>query len=109
MTHKNLAKRVAQYSRTELPDQPRNLHHQTSYLIRDLWNEVQSLKEKGTTAMTTDNLEERVLQFQTLQLPGQPQMMHMGTSNLVNDLWAEVKRLRREQNAIPHSAIRDEK
>ena len=40
----DLATRVQQFVRMELPGQPRVMHIGTSYLVNDLWREVQRLR-----------------------------------------------------------------
>lgn len=39
-----LAERVIQFMSLELPGQPRSMHMGTSYLVNDLWREVQRLR-----------------------------------------------------------------
>jgi hypothetical protein len=41
----DLEKRVRQFHCLELPGQPQGMHMGTSYLVGDLWSEVQRLRE----------------------------------------------------------------
>ena len=41
----NLEERVSQFEMMRLPGQPRSMHMGTSYLINDLWHEVQKLRK----------------------------------------------------------------
>ena len=43
----DLEKRVEQFALLVLPGQPRMMHMGTSYLVNDLWREVQRLRESA--------------------------------------------------------------
>lgn len=47
-----LEKRIQQYNTMSLPGQPMGLHMGTSYLINDLWREVQRLRAQADFAHT---------------------------------------------------------
>jgi len=43
----DLENRVGQYRRNQLPGQPSGCHMGTSYLIDDLWSEIERLREEA--------------------------------------------------------------
>jgi hypothetical protein len=47
----DLATRVQQFVCMELPGQPRGMHMGTSYLVNDLWSEIQRLRAIEDTAI----------------------------------------------------------
>ncbi|MEW8120045.1 MAG: hypothetical protein AB2792_23030 [Candidatus Thiodiazotropha sp.] len=47
MSDDNLETRVRKFNCMELPGQPLGMHMGTSYLVNDLWREVQKLKEES--------------------------------------------------------------
>ena len=53
----DLATRVQQFVCMELPGQPRGMHMGTSYLVNDLWREVQRLRA-GLTAIASMKRED---------------------------------------------------
>lgn len=45
----DLKERVDQFNALELPGQPKMMHMGTSYLVNDLWREVESLRKQFVT------------------------------------------------------------
>lgn len=54
--------RVEQFNRLELPGQPRMMHMGTSYLVNDMWKELERLRKAISDAYPT--IAGRVIQLQ---------------------------------------------
>lgn len=84
----DLETRVRQFQALELPGQPRGMHMGTSYLVSDLWREVQRLRA-APAQCDADTRE--VLERADIYLRNVPNRSDAGVHHVVSDLAAALR------------------